>query len=1123
MTRYSPTIAALLCTTLLVAPAWARQAAPDQLRGEFQNPPQAARPLVWWHWMNGNVTQDGIDKDLAWMKRSGISGFQLFDESITTPQIVDKRLIYMHPDWKDALRHTATQADKLGLEMSIVASPGWSETGGPWVKPEDGLKKLSWSETVVIGGRPLKGALATPPSIAGPFQSMKLNDSIAGFLGSVAPPPPVLYKDVAVFAIPLEKPPTQAVPAQVLGADGAPLATAAALLDDDLESGIDLPRGGAAQPSAVTYVFSEPRTFRAMTMLAPGEKSGASGATVAPRLEASDDGAAWRTIAEAPAAEVPTTVTFPAVTAKYFRLVLPPKAPMDPHIAPAPGVDFGFLGAFMAAAATRPIKVTQFRLSDEARVEQFERKAGFTLVSDYYALGAGPEDGAGVAPGKILNLTDRLRADGTLDWTPPKGAWRVLRLGWSPVGTINHPATPEATGLEVDKFDGQAVRAYLEHYLGLYRDAAGADLIGSRGVTSLLTDSIEVGAANWTPRLVEQFKRLRGYDPTPYLPALTGVVVGSRADSDRFLYDYRRTLADLMASEHYGTIAKVAHENGLKVYNEALENGRPSLGDDMTMRSYADVPVGAMWTYSREGGPKPSYVVDIKGAASTAHIYGRSIVGAESLTSMLQPWSEGPKDLRRAIDLEFVNGVNRPMLQASVHQPSDDKVPGLTLSIFGQHFNRHETWAEMAGPWIEYMARTGYMLQQGRNVADLAYFYGEEAPLTGLYGDQAVADAPKQYAYDFLNSDALLNHLTVDGGELVTSGGARYKALYLGGASARMTLATLRRLAELVEAGGVVIGAPPQASPGLGDDPKAFEDLLHKLWPAGAGGQVGKGRTIVGADVEAGLKQAGIAPDLTYVAANADSDVPFVHRRLDDGDVYYLVNRKNRGEHLEARFRVTGKAPEIWRADTGVSTPATYRIEGGETVVPLDLDAEESLFVVFRTPAKDAARTVAAASLVPVGAVDGPWKVTFQANRGAPPETSLPKLATLSANVEPGIKYFSGVATYTSSFDAPAGLKAGAPLWIDLGDVGDVAEVRLNGVLIGTAWHAPWRLDAGTALKSGRNTLEIKVANLWVNRLIGDAQPDAKKVAFAATSTYRPDAPLRPSGLLGPVRLLTPR
>jgi hypothetical protein len=845
---------------------------------------------------------------------------------------------------------------------------------------------------------------------------------------------------------------------------------------------------------------------------------------LAPRLEASTEPGVWRRVTDLPVGTIPTTVSFAPVTARQFRLLLVPSTAPGFSLTPgAPGAIGGDLNFSLVAARKGAVRIAELRLSPEARVDRFEAKAGFSVERDYYALSsdAGP-DISGVAANKVLDLTSHVKSDGTLEWKPPRGHWRVLRLGCSLEGATNEPAPPEATGLEVDKFDGDAVRSYLKTYLAMYEDAAGPNLIGAHGVRALLNDSIEVGAANWTPKLAEQFKRLRGYDPTPWLPALTGVIVGSRSESDAFLYDYRRTLADLMASEHYGTVAAVAHDHGLIMYGEALEDNRPSLGDDMAMRSHTDIPMSAMWTYARQTGPKPTYLADVKGAASVAHIYGQNLVAAESLTSMLAPWAFAPSDLRRVIDLEFATGINRPVIHTSVHQPLDDKLPGLRLFIFGQDFNRHDTWAEMARPWVDYLARNSYLLQQGRYFADVAYFYGEEAPLTGLYGKTPVADAPTQYGYDFLNADALMKEIRVQDGDLTARSGARYKILYLGGSSQKMTVSVLQRLAGFVEAGATVVGEAPQSSPTLRDDKASFNALVRRLWSGDRVTRVGQGRTIASRDVQSALSEMNIGPDFSYSKSQPDSEILFLHRHLEDGDLYYLSNRADRAEHTEAHFRVVGKEPQIWRADTATVQPVSFSSDATGTVVPLDMEPDESFFVIFRHATTARAATINKPRLSTLVSLHGPWDVGLQPKRGESLKIQLPALTSLSEQTDPAVKYFSGVATYKTTFELPKRAVPGTPVLVDLGKVGDLAEVILNGQSVGTVWHPPYRLDVSSAaLRRGRNQLEIRVADLWVNRLIGDAQPEAKKVTWTPMRTYRPDAPLRPSGLIGPVQLLT--
>jgi hypothetical protein len=330
----------------------------------------------------------------------------------------------------------------------------------------------------------------------------------------------------------------------------------------------------------------------------------------------------------------------------------------------------------------------------------------------------------------------------------------------------------------------------------------------------------------------------------------------------------------------------------------------------------------------------------------------------------------------------------------------------------------------------------------------------------------------------------------------------------------------LRRIAALVEAGATVVGPAPEGSPGLKDDRGEYGALVHRLWSGGEVTRVGQGRLIARPDAGAALAASGVGPDFAF--AKADSEILFVHRRLADGDLYFLSNRKNRAESGEARFRVAGKAPEIWRADTGKAEPVSYRIEGGETLVPLDLLPEESLFLVFRKPAAAASLTVDRPMPVRMAELDGAWDVAFQPGRGAPASIKLPRLASLSDQKDPGVKYFSGVATYSTSFTLPREAKPGAPLMLDLGTIGDVAEISVNGTKIGTVWHAPYRIEIGAATKKGDNKLEVRVANLWVNRLIGDAQPNANKITFTTLPTYQASAPLRPSGLIGPVTLLGP-
>ncbi len=468
-------------------------------------------------------------------------------------------------------------------------------------------------------------------------------------------------------------------------------------------------------------------------------------------------------------------------------------------------------------------------------------------------------------------------------------------------------------------------------------------------------------------------------------------------------------------------------------------------------------------------------------------------------------------------------GVNRPVVHTSVHQPLVGPKPGLSLAIFGQYFNRNDTWAESARPWVDYMSRNAFMLQQGRFFADVAYFAGEEAPLTGLYGKQNPSDLPHGNAFDFINPEILTHRLSVQGGALTTAAGGRYRLLYLGGSSRRMTLAVLQKIHDLVQAGAVVAGPRPEASPALADDPVAFRRLAYSLWPQGQTQTVlGRGRVLAVSSPDAALALMKLPRDFDDGRPEPDAKLMFVHRKLADGDLYFVDNRMDRTERLLARFRIDGRIPELWRAESGAIEPVSYRIASGVTAVPLTLAPDEAVFVVFRKHAKLAARTVAAPVEMRIGALAGPWQVSFEPGRGAPAGITLDRLAPWNENADPGVKYFSGAGTYVHDLTIGADqLKPGAHIVLDLGEVQDLAEVRVNGRLVATPWHAPYRADLTAALKPGVNRLEIKVINAWANRLIGDMQPGATKVTFTVIPTYRPDAPLRPSGLLGPVQVLS--
>jgi alpha-L-rhamnosidase len=1090
----------------------------DPLRREFISPSNAAKPRVWWHWMNGNVTKEGIRLDLEWMSRVGIGGVDCIDASIATPQVVQQRLIYMSAGWKDAFRYAAGLADHLGMELAVDSSPGWSETGGPWVKPAQAMKKLVWSTTLVRGGRHFEGRLASPPTTTGPFQNIAYDASTTDG-GTV---PRQFYADVGVAAYRLPAG-TLTSPRMTVTSSAGPI-DASLLNDGDLQKSVSL--AAAADGTAwVQITYDHPQIIRSAVIATPFPA--AIMAVTGPmtgHLEAQDKRGAWHAVATLRITNVPqVTVSFHPVAAKVFRLLLAPGAARELPFSPVPGADTSMLSTIGWRTPTpNTFSLSELSLQPWGKVNEFERKAGFAVADDYDAL-ATPEDAANalVPTADVLDLSSKMTPDGSLEWTPPPGQWVVLRLGYSLTGKTNNPATPEATGLEVDKLHQQWVQKYMDNYLDTFSSFLPASLMGAHGLQAVMLDSTEVGPQNWTDDMLEQFQRLRGYDPRPWLPALTGVIVESARKTDKFLWDFRNTIAQLTVEAHYATVATVTHARGLIQYGEALELGRPVLGDDMQMRRFADVPTGAMWVHSLDQGPLPSYLADDRGAASVAHLYGQNLAAAESLTSAFAPWAFSPRDLKPIVDLEFALGINRIIVHSSVHQPAESP-PGLSLAIFGQFFNRHETWAEEAGPWVSYLTRSSFLLQQGRFAADVAYFYGEETPLTILQTQGRLNDVPKAYAFDFVNADAMLHLVDVRDGYVVTPSGTHYRVLQLGGSSVRMTLPVLRRLKELVEKGATVAGAAPIDSPSLADDKTEWERIKRELWGRDRHGTtLGLGHVYGTGTVDEALSSGGLAPDFTYSRPHADTELLFVHRDLPDSQIFYLTNRRNQEEVLEVSFRVAGRAPELWHAQSGQTEPVSFRIQNGRTVIPLKLNPYDAVFVVFRGPALTSSLVTPEPTVEFLGELKGSWTLSFPPGRGAPATIGIDRLESWSVSVDPGVKYFSGTATYSKVIEAPgAWLRSGVHVVLDLGEVRELAEVSLNGKSLGILWTPPFRVDVTDALRPGANRLDVKVTNLWVNRLIGDQQPDATPYTFTTIPTYVRTAPLHISGLLGPVTII---
>ena len=1201
----------------------------DDLAKGFAAPPDSAKPHTWWHWMNGNVTREGITADLEAMHRVGVGGAQIFNADCGIPAGPVK---FLSPEWHALFQHAVREADRLGIELCVHNCAGWSSSGGPWNTPEHAMQTIVTSEKRVQGPMKFSEVLPAPPA--------KLD----------------FYRDIAVLAFRAPKAEGERMAAcGPVARCEAPGFEGKKLLDGKEGTFVTLPVPEAGKPQVVELELARPMAARTM-ILTPGrgmpECSGA--------ILVSDDGKKYRTL---------RSFSYPRGASRPLTLSLGSE-PLNARF---------YLVRFQSARAdSRHLSLAEIELSPRLFIENLDAKAGFSGGGVAAAGEPGEAPGQSLPRAEIVDLSARLAADGRLEWDVPAGDWTILRLGHTPTGKSNHPAPAEGTGPECDKFSRAALDAHWAGYVKTL--VADAGPLAGKSFNNVLIDSYEVGGQNWTPKFREEFRARRGYDLFPFLPAFAGRIVESPAATERFLWDVRRTIADLFAENYYGYFAELCHRSGLKASIEPYTGPFESL----QCGAPADIPMGEFWTGSSGHG-------SVKLAASVAHLNGRAVVGAESFTSKPPErgrWQEDPFALKALGDLIYCQGVNRYIFHRYAMQPWTNRVPGMTMGQWGFHFDRTSTWWDQGRAWLSYVARCQFLLQQGKFVADACYFCGEGAPVELKPNEPAL---PKGYDYDGINAETILKRLTVREGLLTLPDGMSYRLLVIPAGVTTMTPELLAKIRQLVADGATIVGARPTRSPSLQGYPKCDAEvkaLADELWgteaapAAGSERRVGKGRVFCGRPMEEVLAALGAKPDFEVAGDNADADLRYIHRRSGGADLYFVSNQRASAEAAEAVFRAGGRQPELWHADTGVMEKAPlWREQDGRTRVALRFEPAGSVFVVFRAPAaagdhfvsaapagaaaaaaapaprieirrasyeavdgaaakdvtailqkmsregaaevvaanetfggdpifkhvkqlrveyelggqlltnvvhekgrmalagarppaeppsfdlavradgalelsawkagafelKTAAGKTASATVgqvaPPIG-IGGAWELAFPPHWGAPEKVALEKLISWTEHAEPGVRYFSGTATYTKEIAIDAGLLGpGRSLQLDLGRVKNLAEVKLNGKDLGILWKPPFRVEIGAAARAGTNKLEVRVTNLWANRLIGDEQLPADcewdglrlkewpawllagkpspsgRLTFTTWHHWKKDDVPLESGLLGPVTL----
>lgn len=1008
-----------LCALLSLIGLSTFSAQSDKLRENFLHPPESARPWVYWVWMDGNISREGITADLESMKQAGIGGMIIMEVNVGIPR---GPINFMSTEWRTLFKHVVNEAERLGLQVTLMAGPGWTGSGGPWVKPEQSMMHLVASDTVVTGPIHFDGFLRQPARW------------------------PAFFGD--------------------------------GLLPPDLEK-------------------TKNEFYRDVTVLAFPSPNGNE------RIANIDEKAL-------------------NVRAPYSS---------QPNVKP-----------FLPAPATYPI------------IPQ----------------------GSAVAANRVIDLSNSMAAGGRLAWDVPAGSWTIMRFGNTSTGATTRPAPVPGLGLESDKLDTTALNAHFDAFIGsLLRDLGPRKTGSEAGWKWLHMDSWEMGAQNWTPAFREEFKRLRGYDLYPYLPAISGRIVGSRELSERFLWDLRQTAQDLLLKNHALHLKELGRRNG---FGLSIEPYDMTPCADMSLGGIADVPMCEFWMY----GFNTSF--SVLEAASIAHTNGKKVVAAESFTSGDEEhWLAYPTTMKALGDWAFTAGVNRFVFHRSQHQPWLNRLPGMTMGPYGVHWERTQTWWDMAPAYHTYLSRCQFMLRQGLPVADVCFLVPEGSPQVFRPPTSAVGGNPPDrlgYSFDGCAPEVVISKMSVSDGRLVLPDGMSYRVLVLPERET-MTPALLHKIRELVEAGATVVGPRVLKSPSLSGYPDCdaeVKKLADELWGDSDGIRVtehrlGRGRVVwkqsstknipppSAQATASGPEQYGDFSIVTFLLSSMgllpdfESDVTlrYIHRRDGVKDIYFIANPSNQTVSAQCTFRVDGKRPQLWDAVTGeIYDLPEYTSTDGRTSITLRFEATQSCFVIFEASSKEKnPGEHNYPNALAAGTLEGSWDVSFDLRLGGPENIRFESLVDWTARQEEGVRYYSGTATYRKEFAVPVTSdlvgKKPVRLWLDLGKIFNMARVRLNGRDLGVVWCAPWRVEITDAVQKSGNKLQIEVVNLWPNRLIGDEfqPPDAEygkdgnllrwpewlvkneprpskgRYSFATWRHFTKDSPLLPSGLLGPVRILS--
>ena len=1018
------------------------QEAYDAIAEAFITPADTNKPWAYYYWIGDDISKEGITRDMEAMKEFGLGAVLIGN---INPDEVDGPVPLFSDTWWDAMTHAVVEGHRLGIDVGHFNCPGWSQSGGPWITHDKAMRHLVYSETTVTGGGE---------------RVVKL------------PKPAEEFQDVAVLGfkkIQAEK--------------------------NSLEKGLTLFDIGKNDKEIVS--LSGKKITARSIVLTPAKANFICDVEVQSRSES-----AWKTIKEihfdrsnssvsvGPVTHGPLVVSLPETEASDFRLICTNMI-SPASVATGGSVQAGFAG---------------IRISEAAYLEKYVEKSlgkmhptPFPDFASYIWDSQEAISDAGFLVSEVHDVSDWMDENGVMKGEVPEGEWTVLRIGMTPTGTMNSPAAPQGKGYEVDKASAELVRYHFDQYMLKLIERVPEE--SRSALKYVIQDSYEMGSQNWTDGFAGKFEEKYGYDPVKYLPVLSGRVVGSVEESDRFLWDLRRAVADDVAYEYVAGMREAAHEHGMKTWLENYGHwGYP--GEFLMYGGQSDLVAGELWNEGSLGD------IECKSGSSCAHMYGKPITSAEAFTAASHSYKRHPATLKKRGDWSWTEGINHYVFHLYIHQPRED-APGVN-AWFSTEFNRLNTWFDQGKTWVDYVRRCQHMLQQGNYVADVAYFIGEDTPKMTGTKDPGL---PAGYSYDYMNAEVILERLSVEDGKFVLPDGMKYSLLVIPG-HANMRPEVLAKLEELVAAGGTILGDKPEKSPSLQRYPacdREVKEIAGRMWS-----DANKDRVFSGIGVQEALDRIAVAPDVSYAEG---TDVLWTHRSVPGMEIYFITNQSDGLLEFEPSFRVGGLEPQLWDAVSGrIRKLNDYSVEGERTKVSLKMEKDESCFLVFTSRSNEnTGEGYGENNPVPevLATVESPWEVDFLNKTFAPAGIqSYKELESWTKSDNDQVKYYSGTATYTTEFTLEN--LPGGDLFVNLGDVGVMAEVKLNGRNLGVTWMAPFRLSAGDALKTGKNTLEIDVVNVWRNRMVGDLDLGENYTTFNVSDAVKGEE-LQASGLLGPV------